>query len=282
VRWRIPVELTSRGVRSIGPTTLRSGDPLGFFSNRRELPAAAQLLVYPRLVERPPLQLPSQHAVGDVRVPHHLLTDPIRVVGVRDYQSGDPMKSIHWKASARQGSLQVRIAEPTTTLHLTVMANIDTFNHYWEGLDVELSESVIETAASVVVWAIDHRYSVGLISNGIPATSDQPLRVRGGRGGHQRTRMLEGLAKISPYSTVPFERLLQSDIGSLMPGSTLVVITSMLPDGVPERMRTLIAAGHRVVLIPVGECPVPAIRGLAVRRFTFGAVDLAPVAEAAS
>ena len=265
VRWKIPIELTARGVQTIGPATLRSGDPLGFFSNRAELDSIDTLIVFPRLISRQPFHLPSQHAVGDVRVPRHLLTDPLRIIGVRDYRPDDPLKSIHWKASARQGTLQVRVAEPTTTLQLTVLANIDTFNHYWEGLDIVMSETVIEIAASVAIWAIDHRYSVGLGSNGIPAGSDQSLRVRPGRGAHQRTRMLEGLARLSPYSTAPFAKVVEAETGRLMPGSTLVIVTSLLPDGLTERMRALIAAGHRVVLIPVGDCPVPVLRGLSIR-----------------
>jgi uncharacterized protein (DUF58 family) len=266
VRWRIPIELVSRGVQTIGPATLRSGDPLGFFSNRIEHSPIEQLLVFPRMIERQPFRLPSQYATGDVRVPRHMLTDPLRIIGVRDYRPDDPLKAIHWKASARQGILQVRIAEPTTTLQLIILVNIDTFNHYWEGLDVMMSEAVIEIAASVAMWAIDHRYSVGLGSNGIPAGADQPLRVKAGRGPQQQTRLLEGLARLSPYSTVSFGNVLHTEASRLLPGSTLVIVTSLLPEGLTDRMKALIGAGHRVVLVPAGDCPVPVLRGLSIRR----------------
>jgi hypothetical protein len=49
-------------------------------------------------------------------------------------------------------------------------------------------------------------------------------------------------------------------------GSTAVVITSILQTGLQAHMLALVAVGHRVVLIPVGDCPTPAIRGLIVRR----------------
>jgi uncharacterized protein (DUF58 family) len=265
VRWRIPVQLTTRGIHTVGPTTLRSGDPLGFFSNRVERHVVDQLMVYPRMIEHPSFHLPARYAMGDVRVPRHLLTDPLRIIGVRDYRPDDPLKSIHWKASARQGSLQVKIAEPTTTLQLVILANLDTFNHYWEGLDIETSEHIIEIAAWIAVWAIDHRYSVGLGSNGIPAATDQPLHVPVGRGPTQRSRLLEGLARLSPYSTAPFLKVLRTESSRLMPGSTLVIVTSLLPDELTAQLQTLIAAGHRIVLVPVGECRQPAMRGLIVR-----------------
>ena len=157
VIWRIPIECPERGLHTVGPAVLRTGDPLGFFSNRLEVSDEVSLLVYPKLSVLPPLQLPPRHAVGDVRVPRQLLEDPLRIVGIRDYRPEDPFKSIHWKASARQGQLQVRVLEPTTTLQLAIFANIDTFEHYWEGLDIATAERVIELTASLAIWAIDHR-----------------------------------------------------------------------------------------------------------------------------
>jgi uncharacterized protein (DUF58 family) len=181
VVWRIPVVCQARGLQTIGPATIRAGDPLGFFSNRIDLPEEASIIVYPRIARLPPFQLPPRHAVGDVRVPRQLLVDPLRVVGIRDYRPEDPFKAIHWKASARQGRLQVRVLEPTTSLQLAIFANIDTFEHYWEGLDVGASEQVIELAASLAVWGLDNRYAVSVASNGIVAGSDQAMRVPSGR-----------------------------------------------------------------------------------------------------
>jgi uncharacterized protein (DUF58 family) len=245
---------------------IRTGDPLGFFSNRLDIGNEVSLLVYPKLSILPPLQLPPRHAVGDVRVPRQLLEDPLRIVGIRDYRPEDPFKAIHWKASARQGQLQVRVLEPTTTLQLAIFANIDTFEHYWEGLDIATAEHVIELTASLAIWAIENRYVVSVASNGIVAGTDQTLRTPSGRGPDQRLRVLEGLARLSPFSSTPFLRTLQIGSSRLQPGSTVVVITSLLPDGLTGQLRALIAAGQRVVLIPVGSCPIPALQRLIVRR----------------
>jgi hypothetical protein len=65
---------------------------------------------------------------------------------------------------------------------------------------------------------------------------------------------------------MPFMASLKASRGRLAPGSTVVVITSILPDGLSAHLQALITAGQRAVLIPVGDCPVPAMRGLIVRR----------------
>jgi len=266
VTWRIAVECPVRGWHTVGPSAIRAGDPLGFFSNRLQRPEIDSLIVYPRINAMQNLRLPSRHAVGDVRVPRQLFVDPVRVIGIRDYRPEDPFKAIHWKASARQGRLQVRVAEPTTTMQLAIFANIDTFERYWEGLDIATAERVIEITASLAIWALDNRYVVGLTSNGIAGGSDQPLRILAQRGAEQRLRVLEGLAKLSPYSTTTFLSCLHTGVARLAPGTTVVIVTSLLPDGLDARMQALIQSGQRVVLIPVGDCPAPALRGLIVRR----------------
>jgi uncharacterized protein (DUF58 family) len=266
VTWRVPVRCPARGVQTLGPVTLRAADPFGFFASRVTLDVWGAVLVYPRLISLPEMGFPPRLALGETRVVRHLLSDPARVVGVRDYRPDDPFRSIHWKASARQGTLQVRIAEPTTTLQLTIFVNLDTFEHYWEGLDVVTAERVIEVAASLAAWAAGQRYAVGVYANGVVAGSDQSLRVPPGRGPAQLPRLMEGLAKISPYSTVAFGRTLRAGSARLAWGSTVVVVTSLVPEGLPAQMARLMASGHRVVLVTVGKVEVPTIRGLVVRR----------------
>jgi uncharacterized protein (DUF58 family) len=273
VTWRVPIGCPTRGLHTLGPVTLRAADPFGFFANRLTLHVADAIVVYPRVVSLPELGFPPRLVLGETRVARHLLSDPSRVVGVRDYRPDDPFRSIHWKATARQGTLQVRIAEPTTTLQLAIFLNLDTFEHYWEGLDVPTAERTIEVAASIASWATGQRYAVGVYANGVVAGSDQALRVPPGRGPAQLPRVLEGLAKISPYSTVAFVRALRAGSVRLPWGSTVVVVTSLVPDGLLAQLAGLMAGGYRVVLVTVGEVEVSLVRGLVVRRVDGAARD---------
>jgi uncharacterized protein (DUF58 family) len=266
VTWRIEIACRVRGLHGIGPGTLRSGDLFGFFTNRRALPIGQPILVYPRTVDLPDLALPSREPLGDIRAARVLLADPSRVVGVRDYRTDDPFRSIHWKATARQGKLQVRVPEPTTALRLGIFVNLDTFDHYWEGLDLELSERAIVAAASLARWAERARYATGVYANGLVAGSDQTLRVPPGRGVGQLPRILEGLAKVSPFSTVPFARVVAAEAPRFPFGATFAIVTSRMPDALAGLLLQLLRAGHRGVLLPLEECPIPPLRGLIVRR----------------
>ena len=71
-----------------------------------------------------PLQgydLASRRPIGDVRLMHRLYEDPTRIAGVRPYEPGDPLNRIHWRATARTGTLHSKITEPSTLTGATVL-----------------------------------------------------------------------------------------------------------------------------------------------------------------
>src|SRR4030042_1955889 len=120
VKRRFPIKCPQRGAFIFGPTRIPSGDIFGFFRRYMTIDKLDFLLVYPRLVPLEKLGIPSQQLFGDIRLKHHLFQDPVLTAGVREYQSGDSLKRIHWKSTARLGRLQTKVYEHTTTIDITI------------------------------------------------------------------------------------------------------------------------------------------------------------------
>jgi uncharacterized protein (DUF58 family) len=98
-----------RGPLSASRLVVESADPLGLFRTRRDVGGGGLAVAMPlftslsdRLQVR---EIESQLTV--VRAGHG--TD---LYGVREYRSGDSLRRIHWKTSARRGELVVREYEP--------------------------------------------------------------------------------------------------------------------------------------------------------------------------
>jgi uncharacterized protein (DUF58 family) len=91
-----------------------SGFPLGLLRCDRTAETVGEFIVLPALgaVDAPALRhWLSRQAGGDGRarkVLRRLTTDQADVRGVRPYRSGDPLRSIHWRSTARRGELMVR------------------------------------------------------------------------------------------------------------------------------------------------------------------------------
>src|SRR5262249_9211893 len=148
-----------------GSVTLRAGDPFGFFEDAEFRHGYDYVTVLPRLYELTALGLPTRRPFGEERGGSRIFEDPNRLVGIRDYRVGDPLKRTDWKATARRGELQSRVYEPSSALHLLVALNVSTLEYVWEGYDPVRLERAISVAGSVARWAFEHRYAVGLLAN---------------------------------------------------------------------------------------------------------------------
>ncbi len=290
LRWyervtrRYAVTCMQRGVHAIGPTTLRSGDVFGFLSRQETLTNREYLLVYPMVVPLTRFSLPARHPFGDYKAPRRLLEDPSRVVGVRDYQYGDEMRRVHWKATARAMQLQSKVYQPTTTYTMVIFLNVMQQLDVWYGIHPELQELAICAAASVANWALDEGLAVGLYANAMmyipeigmklpaPGEADEKevslemivaeelqrrrIHLPPASNEDQRKRIMETLARVQTYFGSPMEDLIQAERTRLPAGATVVVITSAVSEPLIESLARTKSAGHSVTILFVGDTPI--------------------------
>jgi uncharacterized protein (DUF58 family) len=249
VRWSYEIDCNQRGFFFFGPCDLSSGDMFGFFSQLRRFRTPGRLIVYPRVQPLPELGFPGKDPFGEERVMRHIVEDPTYTVGVREYHPQDTIKRIHWKASARHGDLKVKVYQPTITQQLVIFLNVTSFAKTWMGIIPERQEQAISVAASIAHHATERRFAVGLIANGSVPHSDQPIKVLPSRAPEQLTRILEALAAVTGFGTADIEKLLTAQSSRLALGATLVVVTTIVTDGLLAEMLRLRDAGRRLVLV---------------------------------
>lgn len=262
--WKHRFFCRQRGYYHFGPAHLRSGDIFGIFPSVREVQDADYLTILPRLVSLPALGLPSERPFGEARSGSRIFEDPSRLAGVRDYRQGDPLKRIDWKATARRQQLQSRVYEPSSSMYLLVALHVNTLEFVWEGYDPVLLERAITVAGSVAEWALDQRYSAGIIANSSYPGADRPLSIPPGRDPDQLTRILEALAMVSPFTIAPLEQVLEEAARRLPMGATVVVVAAYLTDSLAGRIARLAARGHPVALLWASDEPAPRLAGVTV------------------
>ncbi len=264
VRRRYMLLAQARGVYSAGPAHLVSGDPFGLFEDDATLSAPNLLIVYPEIKPLEELGLDAKDPFGNVRAPQRLFEDPHRIMSVRDYRSDDSFRHIHWKATARTGSLQVRQYEPTRMQNIVLCLNIATFEEHIRGVWPVMVEYVISVAASLASWALEHDYAVGLIANATLAQTDRPLRTQPGRSRDQLSKLLETMAGISYFITGDYPRFVLEESRRLPWGATLVAITGIVNEPLLASLLRLRESGRRVVLIVLGKDPAPPLPGIMI------------------
>lgn len=129
-----------RAVLTVGPITSVRSDPLGLLRRAQHLAESQLLYVHPRTVRI------DGSAAGMIRdlegqTIRKLTDSDVSFHALRGYVPGDDRRYIHWKTSARTGTLMVRQFEETRRSHLLVALSTR--------LDDYASAEEFETAVSV-------------------------------------------------------------------------------------------------------------------------------------
>jgi len=242
-----------RGAYELGPIRLRSGDWLGFTNVDSVLDPRPSIVAYPTPLSVADHHRPSLRPLAETATKRGLLPDPLRFRGVRDHRPGDPRKEIHWKTSARLGSLQTKLYEPATSLDAVFLLNVATYDQYWIQADPEATEVVISATAELIRLAAEAGRQVGLITNGIDNVTHERPRSALGRGPRPLTRSLEILARLGPYASHSPETVFLRERGRLPWGATLVCVTPVLGPHLAGALLGLRRAHHRVLALSLEE-----------------------------
>ena len=253
VKRHYTIQCPHRGYFTFGPTKLSSGDVFGFFTRYKEIDTPDYLIVYPKIVPLEKLGIPSRQPLGEIRTRNHLFQDPVLTMGIREYQYGDNLKSIHWKSTARTGRLQTKIFEPTTTIDMGIFLDVRTVQPPYQGVIAEKLELAIVTAASMANDALAEGYRVGLYVNQNNPDSPELIRLPPNRHPEQLKHILEALAAINPMYTTPIAEMLVKESRNLPWGSTMVVITAAPTEHLLSALFRMKRVGRKVVLITIGN-----------------------------
>ena len=191
-----------RGYYQVGPMMLESGDLFGLHRRYRIDAEPKYLLVYPRVVGLQGYDLASRRPIGDVQLVHRLFEDPTRNAGVRTYQPGDPLNRVHWRATARTGTLHSKIYEPSTLAGATLVLDFHQGSYPKRG-EPHRSELAVTATVSLANAVFELGQQIGLVTNGRDAAErirvegwDKEFRTR--TGARRQTGMLQESDRLEP------------------------------------------------------------------------------------
>lgn len=245
------MQCLERGFYTFGPLTLSSSDPFGWMKCQTTLPLYNTLLVYPLIASLEDLGLTPLHLFGERSTSRRLFEDPLRVIGARDYQLGDDLRRIHWKATARSGELHSKVYEYSNQHRVLFL--LDTGDNAKAILEIsrEMLEFSIAVAASLAVYALDKGYTVGALTNCACLTSPELKETDHiVTQNEKRRREQFKAAKIAPAGvSVPFARDHRQYERLLTTFSRLVPFLTISMEEVIEREDALFPAGTEVILV---------------------------------
>jgi uncharacterized protein (DUF58 family) len=148
------VTFNRRGWHTVPGFWVATGFPFRLSEKAAFLPCPVRVLVYP--FPRPIASIPATGASGDGDAVARSRGSGTAIHSVRDYVSGDPIRLIHWKRSARDGTLTVREMEQESHATLTLVLG---------SLEGETLDTAASVAAGLLVEAEGNRLESTLVTH---------------------------------------------------------------------------------------------------------------------
>lgn len=241
-----------RGCYNLSTVTLTGGDLLGNAHTHMQIPLDGELIVYPRPAEVPFHELPSRSWQGEHAIRRFIVPDPFVISGAREYQSGDTMKQINWKASARTGMLQVHQYDYTADRNLMLLLNVDDAEGMWRSVSNEaLIEQGIEWAAGAAEAAILQGMEVGFVTNMPLLNSSESTRIEADRGYEQLTALYEAMARLGLVRIEAFLLLMEREAQLAYSNRDVLVISTYWNEELEAAAVRLRANGNSVTVWPL-------------------------------
>ncbi|RUQ97594.1 DUF58 domain-containing protein [Labedella endophytica] len=187
VRASYLVRPERRGEFVLGPLVVTREDPFGLVQAERSSTGGSDVVVTPRVV--PLLHSELIQASGEGARHEHRMSSHPRVdeLIAREYRAGDPMRRIHWRATARRGELMVRQEEqevdPAIVLVLDTAAGEPGARP-----DPGAFELMVELTASIAVHALGAGFRLTLVES-VPRDTDAARRFEPSQSADVLTRL---------------------------------------------------------------------------------------------
>jgi uncharacterized protein (DUF58 family) len=185
----VPACARRRGRLRLTSIRLSTGFPFGLVTKSVAVAQEQDLIVFPALARLlRPLELPARAADAPGQgSPSARIRGDEEFYGVREYRAGDNPRRIHWRSSARMGTLMIREMSKPSDRQVWCVLNTradDRSTH-----ELQRLEAAISAVATVVCDTLEAGGRVGLICNGEPLLVLPP-----GGGRSHRPRLLRELA----------------------------------------------------------------------------------------
>ncbi len=237
------IPTAARAVITVGPVRSVRADPLRLLSRQVVLADAVDLYVHPRTVA---ILGSASGFIRDLEgLPSTTLSNSdVAFHALREYVPGDDRRHIHWKTTARTGTLMVRQFEETRRAHLALALSTN-LDEYGGEADLELAISV---AASIGKQAIHEQRELSIL------TQDGSLRTDTGRV------LLDGMTRlIGSHSRITATDVVRLTSDAVPNASVMFVVVGS--DVTPAQLQSSSAA------VP------PGVRCVAIRCQSGAALD---------
>jgi uncharacterized protein (DUF58 family) len=235
IKYRVRVK---RGIHEFNRVRLSYRDPLGFFRVDRNVEVYSEIVGVPIITDVPTPYSTKGTKITVGPLPSPRVGEGVEFHAVREYQPGDPLKIINWKATARTGRIMANEYESERKVDVVFIVDAS----YTGSL---VFDHLIRAAASLMLNALNNGTSFGLL-----LAEDVPLWIRVDYGKRHFFKCIDFLSTAKPDKNNMIAYQVEHLIKARFPAKAqLLYFSPLLTEESREALRIMAQYGYNVVVI---------------------------------
>ena len=231
----------------VGDLRLRARGRIGLVRDETRVDRRRPLRIYPKPERVRRLLAPAhtQAATGSEVAP--VRAEGLEFADTRPFVSGDRVRSVNWRATARRGTLVVNERHPERNADVVVF--LDSFAEARETAEGTF-EHAVRVAATVATRFLERRDRVGLVAFGGVLRWLEPSS-----GQTQRYRLVDALLETGVEFSYAWKDVGIIPARTLPPRALVVAVTPLLDERSLSALVDLRGRGHDLVVLEISPEP---------------------------
>jgi len=246
-RVELAVRCNRWGAFVLGPALVRACDRLGFHAWEASIGEPQPLRVYPKAETLHTMLAPLETQVFVGNQVARTRGDGVEFADLREWEPGDRVRSINWRASARRGQLWVNQQHPERNTDVVLF--LDTFTDVRHGNRGTL-DATVRAAVSLAHRYLRRKDRVGVVSFGGFLSWLLPSS-----GTRQLYRIVDSLIQMDVVLSFAAKGIDVLPPRTLPPKSLVLAISPLLDARSAAALLDLRARGFDLVVIEVSPVP---------------------------
>ncbi|ACJ17174.1 conserved hypothetical membrane protein [Thermococcus onnurineus NA1] len=235
LRYRVRVK---RGIHEFNWVGLSYRDPFGFFKVDKKIELYTEIVGVPIIEDVPTPYSTRGTKITVGPLPSPRVGEGVEFHAIREYQPGDPLKIINWKATARTGRIMANEYESERKVDVVFIVD----SSYTGEL---VFDYLVRAAASLMLDALNNGTSFGLL-----LAEEVPLWVRIDYGKRHFFKCVDFLSTAKPDKNNLIAYQVEHLIKSRFPArAQLLYFSPLLAEESREALKTMARYGYNVVVI---------------------------------
>lgn len=254
IRRTYSKKFEKRGVYELFKAKITCGDFIGFTNIDKEYYLDNKVVVYPKPIDIEKNFIAVGNLTGENSVKKMIISDPLLICGIREYTGVEPMNTIHWPSSLRNGELMVKNFDYTCDISSMICLNLYTKYKSWMGINKDDIERCFSTVRSLVDLFEEEGMKYGYVSNSIYIDSFKENQIiKPNIGLDHYYDVLERLARDNDISYNNMNEFIDQLISNRINAETLIMVTSNIYIENVENINKLCKFFNKVILFVIND-----------------------------